>query len=61
MKTVLKCYLVNSRRVKVKVRIRVLMDIFKLSTDVYVASCCQLLYVLCFLLFVCMRFARAFK
>lgn len=36
MKTVLKCYLVNSRRVKAKVCICVLTDIFKLSTDLYI-------------------------
>lgn len=61
MKTVLKCYLVNSRRVKVKVRLHVLMDVFKLPTDAHTSGDCQLLRGLCFLGFVSVHSARAFK
>lgn len=61
MKTVLKCYLVNSRRVKVKVRLHALMDIFKLPTDAHSSAACQLPRGLCFLGFVCVHSARAFK
>lgn len=49
----LKCYLVNSRRVKVKVRLHALTDVFKLPTDVHGSGGCQLPRGLCFLGFVC--------
>lgn len=63
MKTVLKCYLVNRRRVKAKVCICVLTDIFKLSTDLYidtVLASCSVGFALC-CLFGCMHSSKETK